>query len=104
MRGQFPRPRAGRVQRVNPYKSASYLSQFRRIGRALSHAKLPHFGGSIVAFRETSVPSKRIAIAMFVVLCVQTLGVRALAAAEGELKGRVVRSRDSQPIPGAPVQ
>jgi TonB-dependent receptor len=50
------------------------------------------------------VQPKRIAIAMFVVLCVQTLAVRALAAAEGDLKGHVVRSRDSQPIPGAPVQ
>jgi TonB-dependent receptor len=47
---------------------------------------------------------KRIAIAVFVVLCVQTLGVRAFAAAEGDLNGHVVRSRDSQPIPGAPVQ
>src|SRR6202030_657693 len=40
---------------------------------------------------------------MFVVLCVQTLGVRAFAAAEGDLKGHV-RSRDSQPIPAAAVQ
>ena len=50
------------------------------------------------------MPSKRIAIAMFVVLCIQTLGVHAFAAAEGDLKGHVVRSHDSQPIPGAPVQ
>src|ERR1700692_4327135 len=54
--------------------------------------------------RETTVQSKNIAIAMSVVLCIQTLGVRAFAAAEGDLKGHVVRSRDSQPIPGAPVQ
>jgi TonB-dependent receptor len=49
------------------------------------------------------VQSKSVAIAMFVVLCVQTLGARAFAAAEGELKGHV-RSRDSQPIPAAAVQ
>jgi TonB-dependent receptor len=41
---------------------------------------------------------------MLVALCLQALGVRAFAAAEGDLKGHVVRSRDSQPIPGAPVQ
>src|SRR5258706_3133546 len=41
---------------------------------------------------------------MFVVLCAQTLGVHALAAAKGELKGHVARSRDSQPVPAAAVQ
>jgi hypothetical protein len=50
------------------------------------------------------VPYKSIAIAIFVVLCVQTLGVPAFAAAEGDLKGHVVRSRDSQPIAAAAVQ
>ena len=50
------------------------------------------------------MPSKRIAIVMLVALCLQVLGVRALAAAEGDLKGHVVRSRDSQPIPAAAVQ
>jgi TonB-dependent receptor len=50
------------------------------------------------------MPTKSIAIATFVVLYIQTLGVRAVAAAEGDLKGHVVRSRDSQPVASAAVQ